>query len=105
MSISYKCKTKYKNHLKCLQSDFMLFFYCWEFSGELEYDSEMYANGSHGVCGNEVYVKDGNSSSGSGRYQIPHQIPQGPTSNSRSPQHSDRNGIRDSSQKYTTVSL
>ena len=84
----------------------MKFYFIFPFLnsvGELEYDSEIYANGSHGTCGNEGYGKDCNSSSGSGRYQIPHQITHGPISN-RSPQHSDRNGIRDSSQKYPTVS-
>ena len=83
-----------------LHSTFFIFI---NFLGELDYDSEIYANGSHGTCGNDGYGKDCNSSSGSGRYQIPHQITHGPTNNG-SPHHSDRNRIRDPSQKYPTVS-
>ena len=63
----------------------------------------MYANGSNETCGNDGYGKDGNSSSGSGRYQIPHQIATH-CMNNRSHQHSDRNGVLDSSQNYSTVS-
>ena len=74
-------------------------------SGILQYDSEVYANGSNETCGNDGYGKDGNSSSGSGRYQIPHQIASHGMNTNRSPQHSDRNGIHDSSQNYSTVSL
>ena len=74
-------------------------------SGILQYDSEVYANGSNETCGNDGYGKDGNSSSGSGRYQIPHQISSHGMNTNRSPQHSDRNGIHDSSQNYSTVSL
>ena len=64
----------------------------------------MYANGSNENCGNEGYGKDGNSSSGSGRYQIPHQIATHGMVSNRSPQHTDRNGVHDSSQNYSTVS-
>ena len=74
------------------------------FAGELEYDdSEMYANGSTGAGGNDGYGNDCNSSSGSGRYQIPHQISQGAANIGRSPQHSARNAVRESSQKYPTA--
>ena len=72
-------------------------------SGILQYDSEVYANGSNETCGNDGYGKDGNSSSGSGRYQMPHQISSHGMNTNRSPQHSDRNGVIDSSQNYSTV--
>lgn len=73
-------------------------------TGILQYDSELYANGINDTCGNDGYGKDGNSSSGSGRYQIPHQITHGLISN-RSPQHSERNGVNDASKNYSTVSF
>ena len=69
--------------------------------GILQYDGEVYANGNNDACGNDGYGKDGNSSSGSGRYQIPHHV----LNSNRSPQHSERNGVHDSSQNYSTVSL
>ena len=73
--------------------------------GILQYDSEIYANGSNDTCGNDGYGKDGNSSSGSGRYQIPHQIATHGLNINRSPQHNmDRHGVHDSIHNYSTVS-
>ena len=87
-----------------LQS-FYIYIIISTLKGILQYDSEIYANGSNDTCGNDGYGKDGNSSSGSGRYQIPHQIATHGLNINRSPQHNmDRNGVHDSSHNYSTVS-